>query len=122
MLDEFGGDDKDAQLIYSSVTMWKTILQVKDPAQTRARNDDVSWAARQPKVITSNCLGLTDWVSEMFPGVKEQHKAAIAPRLAVCETIVESLYSGTIAQSSQNFLPEVMSNEEAGEAIKALFG
>ena len=40
----------------------------------------------------------------------------------VVHTIVESLYSGTIAQSSQNFLPEVMSNEEAGEAIKALFG
>ena len=75
------------------------------------------------KIITSNCNDLADWVSEMFPGVKEQHKAAIAPRLAVCETIVETLYSGTIAQSgSQNFLPEVMSNDESGEAIKALFG
>jgi len=36
--------------------------------------------------------------------------------------LVETLYSGTIAQSSHNFLPEVMSNEDAGEAIKALFG
>ena len=43
--------------------------------------------------------------------------------VALAPHIVENLYSGTIAQSgSQNFLPEVMSNEESGEAIKALFG
>ena len=124
LLDEFGGGDNDAQLVYSSVTMWKTILQVKDPAQSRARNDDVSWAARQPKVITSNCENIGDWVSELLPGVKEKHKEAIAPRLAVCEYITTSLYCGSPAQcsSSLNFLPEVLNHEQADEAIKALFG
>jgi len=60
---------------------------VKDPAQTRARKDDVCWAATQPKVITSNCLCLSDWATEMFPGAKAHHRDAIAPRLAVCETM-----------------------------------
>ena len=40
LLDDVGGDDNDQQLIYSSVSMWKTILQVKDATQNRARNDN----------------------------------------------------------------------------------
>ena len=122
LLDDIGGDEDDAQLIYSSVSMWKAILQVKDRAQIRGRNDDIMWAARQPKVISSNCKDLADWTNTMFPRAKPNHKEAIPPRVAECEPIRESLYSGCVAQSaSQSFLPEQRSTQEAADYIKALY-
>ena len=30
LLDDIGGEDGDQQLIYSSISMWKALLQVKD--------------------------------------------------------------------------------------------
>ena len=122
LLDDIGGDEDDAQLIYSSVSMWKAVLQVKDPTQIRGRNDDIMWAARQPKVISSNCKDLVDWINTMFPRAKPNHKEAIPPRVAECEPILGSLYSGCIAQSaSQNFLPSQRSCQEVADALKDLF-
>ena len=122
LLDDIGGDEDDAQLIYSSVSMWKAILQVKDPSQIRGRSDDIMWAARQPKVISSNCKDLADWVNTMFPRAKPNHKEAIPPRVAECEPVRDSLYSGCVAQSSsQNFLPAQRSTREAADAVKDLY-
>ena len=122
LMDDIGGEDNDQQLIYSSVSMWKAILQVKDATQNRARNDDLMWAARQPKVMTTNCMNLEDWVQAMFPRVKPNHKAAIVLRVAEVETITDSLYSSTSAPSgSASFLPSVMSTQAALDAVADLF-
>ena len=122
LLDDIGGDEDDAQLIYSTVSMWKAILQIKDPAQIRGRSDDIMWAARQPKVISSNCKDLVDWIDTMFPGSKQHHKEAIPPRVAECEPVLESLYSGAVAQDgSQHFLEMHRNSQEAAAAIQDLF-
>ena len=122
LLDDIGGDSNEDQLIYSSVSMWKAILQVKDATQNRARNDDLMWAARQPKVLTTNCENLEDWIQTMFPRCKENHKEAIVLRVAEVDTIKESLYANTSAPSgSQTFLPNQMTTEEASEAILSWF-
>ena len=122
LLDDVGGDDNEIQLIYSSISMWKAILQIKDATQNRARNDDLMWAARQPKVMTSNCDDLQDWISTMFPNSKENNKKAIVLRVAEVETIKESLYANASAPSgTQTFLPSEMSTQEASETIAGLF-
>ena len=46
----------------------------KEATQNRARNDDLLWAARQPKVMTTNCLNLEEWIGVMFPRAKPSHK------------------------------------------------
>ncbi len=102
--------------------MWKAILQVKDATQNRARNDDLMWAARQPKVLTTNCENLEDWIKTMFPRCRENHQQAIVRRVAEVETIKESLYANASAPSgTQTFLPSEMSTQEASEAIDSLF-
>ena len=117
-----GGDSDEDQLIYSSVSMWKATLQVKDATQHRARNDDLMWAARQPKVLTTNCENLGDCTSTMFPRCKENHKQAIVRRVGEMETIKESLYANVSAPSgAQTLLPSEMTTEEASEAIVSLF-
>ena len=123
LLDDMGGDDNDVQLIYSSISMWKAILQVKDAVQNRGRNDDIMWAARQPKVVTTNSADLTDWVRTMFPSAKPNHTEAIPPRVAECETIQESLYRGSSALSgAQHFMPQQLTCAEAASAVQDLFG
>ena len=122
LLDDIGGEGCDAQLIYSSISIWKAILQVKDATQCRARNDDLLWAARQPKVLTTNCANLQDWIQTMFPGAKPEHKDAIKLRVAEVAQITESLYSSPSAPTgSQKFLPCVMDDAEASDAIASLF-
>ena len=122
LLDDIGGDSDEDQLIYSSVSMWKAILQVKDATQNRARNDDLMWAARQPKVLTTNCENLEDWTTTMFPRCKSNHSEALRLRVAEVETIKESLYANASAPNgAQTFLPSEMSTQEANEAILNLF-
>ena len=53
------------QLIYSDVSIWKAILMVNNPSQTRARNNDIKWARHQPKVVTSNSATLDEWVHNL---------------------------------------------------------
>ena len=121
-LDDIGGDIDDPQLIYSTVSMWKGILQVKDQSQVRARNEDIMFAERQPKVVSSNCKNLAHWIATMFPKSEPEHTDAIPPRVAECEAIEESLYSGSIAQAgSEHFLPEERSNAEAEAAVRDMF-
>ena len=122
LLDDIGGDDNDQQLIYSSISMWKAILQIKDPTQSRARNDDLMWASRQPKVMTTNCVSVTDWIKVMFPRASPNHKEAILLRTAEVQTITESLYACPSAPSgSASFLCSQMSNEAAMDTVASLF-
>ncbi len=80
------------------------------------------WAARQPKVITSNCTSLDDFINAIVPNAKQNHREVIPPRVAECEYVKESLYSGCAARSdSQYFLPYHMSLAEAATAIQDLF-
>ena len=67
LFDDVGGDEDDVQMLYSSISMWKSVLQIKDATQNRARNGDLMWAARQPKVLTTNCNNLDIWIRTMFP-------------------------------------------------------
>ena len=122
LLDDIGGDSDEDQLIYSSISIWKAVLQVTSATQNRARNDDLMWAARQPKVLTTNCDNLEDWIMTMFSCSNENHKQAIVRRVAEVETIRESLYANVSAPSgTQTFLPSAMTTEEASEAILNLF-
>ena len=115
LLDDFGhGGSKDAQLIYSTVSMWKSILQGQNPSQNRGRCDDISWAARQPQVITTNCTDLEDWIGKMFPGCEDNHKEAIVLRVAEVGSITESLYVHATAPSgTQSYLQARLSPAEA---------
>ena len=122
LLDDIGGNDNDHQLIYSSISMWKAILQVKDATQNRARNDDLMWATRQPKGMTTNCDNLDDWIGVMLRSAKPAHKEAIRLRTADVQPIEDSLYvSGTAPSGSSSFLPSQMSSEAAREALASLF-
>ena len=121
LLDDIGGDSDEDQLIYSSVSMWKAILQVKDATQNRARNDDLMWAARQPKVLTTNCDDLPDWIRTMFPRAKANHKQVIVLRVPEVESIQESLYANASAPSGlQTYLAPEMSAQDAREAVVGL--
>ena len=102
LLDDIGGDDNDHQLIYSSISMWKAILQVKDATQNRARNDDLMWASRQPKVMTSNCMSLEDWIGIMFLRAKPSDKATSVLRTAEVQTM-----NGSATSGSSSFLPSI---------------
>ena len=103
--------------------MWKAILQIKDATQNRARNDDLMWAARQPKVLTTNCKNLEEWIGLMFPRAKPNHKEAIVLRTAEVQTVTDTLYSNASAPSRSNsFLPSKMSTVAASEAVASLFG
>ncbi len=68
------------QLVHSTATTWKTILQCKDPASSRARHADVEWSSRMGKVITSNCKTFEEWLG---PVARGEHARAIQMRLAV---------------------------------------
>lgn len=55
LLGDTGGDvSNDQQLIYSSVSMGKSSLHIKDTTQNRARNDDLMWAARPTATRSKN--------------------------------------------------------------------
>ena len=124
LLDEVGGDQNDAQVIHKSVNMWKALLQGKNPSQIRARNNDIHFAARQPKIITANCMDLCDWIDTVCPQDKEptpqHHRDAIKSRVAECEQIKESLYSDCMAQDV-SFLPAQKSTQEVAAAMNDLF-
>ena len=88
LLDDIGnGDANEAQLIYSSVGMWKAILQVPNASQSRSRNDDLMWAPRQTKHVTTNCPNLDNWIDTMFHGSAAHHTGAIRMRIAEVESI-----------------------------------
>ena len=114
LLDDIGGVGKDQQLIYSSISMWKAILAVKDASQNRARNNDLMWAARQPKVLTTNCTNLDECIMTMFPDANKAHKDAVRRRVAELEPITESLYVNPFrVNKAASCLPRVMSPLEA---------
>ena len=123
LLDDIGGDDEiNGQIIYSTVSIWKSILQCKDAVQNRGRNDDIQWAARQPKMLTTNCKGLKDWIETMFPRTKKEHTDAIYMRVAETDYITESLFAHASALSgSQHFLPMQLESGAARAMLGDLF-
>jgi len=122
LLDDIGGDPDGKQLIYSDVAMWKAILQVKDATQNRARNNDLKWARRQPKVLTSNALTFDEWITSMLPTSRKNHTDAIKRRCATVETITESLYKSSFApEGSACYLPEQMDTAAVNSTLGHLF-
>ena len=80
------------------------------------------WATRQPKVMSTNCENLDDWIEVMFRNVKPAHKEAIRLRTAEVQPITNSLYvNGTAPTGSSSFLPSQLSSEAAAEALASLF-
>ena len=122
LLDDMGGDLNDAQLIYSSTSIWKSILQINNAVQNRGRNDDIRWAPRQPKVMTTNCDDTDTWIQTMFPHAQKNHKDAVKRRLAAIDAINESIFRESSAGAGdQHFLPRQMNRQEAAAAIQNLF-
>ena len=122
LLDDIGnGDDNEPQLIYSSVGMWKAILQVPNPSQSRARNDDLMWAPRQTKIVTTNCPNLTNWIDTMFRDSADHHKQAIRMRIAEVESITESLYAKASAPSGSDRFVEATRNSEEVDNVLSTF-
>jgi hypothetical protein len=74
-----------AQLVHSSLGMWKALLQGSNPFTTRARNQDINWCRRQPKLITTNAPDVDSWLGKMGITSDRSHVAAIEMRLADCE-------------------------------------
>ena len=101
ILDDVGGDDEKGQIIYSSVGIWKQILQLDNPAATRSRNYDTHWAPRQPKILTTNCKGLQGWLNKMFPRADLEHVDAIRMRFAEAGMVTESLWATSVIPSDE---------------------
>jgi hypothetical protein len=79
LLDDIGGDSDEDQLIYSSVSMWKAILQVKDATQNRARNACVSQKYTTPRRRSGYNQGVaickrvcTEWNTHV-PTERDEH-------------------------------------------------
>jgi hypothetical protein len=51
------------------------------------------WAPREPKIMTTNCGSLEDWIQTMFPRTKKEHLHAIYMRVAETDYIEESLFA-----------------------------
>ena len=122
LLDDIGsGDSNDQQLIYSNISMWKAILQVANASQNRARNDDISWSQKQPKIVTTNCENLNDWVASMFSTSRENHKEAIRMRVAEVEAINESLFANSYAPTvSQRFVEPRFNSQQVDDILARL--
>ena len=121
LLDDIGGDSNETQLIYSSVGLWKAVLQVPNASQNRARNDDICWAPKQPQFVTTNCEDLNDWISTMFSGSQEHHTEAIRMRVAEVETINSPLYVNSCMPSgSQNFMEPRYDSKQVSEMLSRL--
>jgi hypothetical protein len=113
LLDDMDPDNR-SQIIYSDLAMWKSILQVSNPSQNRARNVDLKWAARQPKVLTTNTDSVDEWVSKIDVYGLPAHKLAVKMRFAELR-IVERLYASNTAsnETHQGRLVQAFSSEDA---------
>ena len=121
LLDDIGGDSNETQLIYSSVGLWKAVLQVPNASQNRARNDDICWAPKQPNIVTTNCEDLNDRISTMFSGSQEHHTEAIRMCVAEVETINSPLYVNSCMPSgSQNFMEPRYDSKQVSEMLSRL--
>ena len=109
------------QIIYSDASMWKSVLQCKDASATRARQNEVMWAYRQPKMITTNTLTSDKWIEELDPWAEQEHRAALKARLAEVR-VTGRLYVNDSAPSDwQSYLPAVASYQEAAATLSSLF-
>jgi hypothetical protein len=121
ILDDVGGDDEKGQLIYSSVGIWKQILQLDNPAATRSRNYDTHWAPRQPKILTTNCKGLHGWLNKMFPRADLDHVDAIRMRFAEAELVTESLWAtSTIPKDARKHQPALRNRSDFADMFSKL--
>lgn len=101
--------------------MWKAFLQVKEAIQNRARNNDLKWARRQPKVLTTNYLTLQEWIDAMLASSGKNHTDAVKMRCVETETITESLYKSNSAPAdSACYLPEQMDTDAVSSTLATL--
>ena len=125
LLDDIGsGKSDDPQLIHSSTSIWKAILQASSASQNRGRQDDIMWAAKQSKVLTTNCSNLAEWMTKMFGNDPEdkEHQTAVIQRLAEVEPITNSLYvAASVPAESKAIMPRKMSAEEIKAHMKQRF-
>jgi len=118
-------DDVDpsdtAQLVHSSIGMWKALLQSSNPVSTRARNADISWARRQPKIITSNATSLDAWIGKIGLSSDRSHVEAVEMRIADWE-VPGSLWANPVnSQSHDCLLNERRSHAEVVAAFDSMF-
>ena len=72
--------------------------------------------------MTTNCVGLEDWIQTMFPRTKKEHLHAIYMRVAETDYIEDSLFANASApQGSQKFLSKQMDSEAANDMMATLF-
>jgi hypothetical protein len=120
LLDDMDPDNR-SQLIYSDLAMWKSILQVSNPSQNRARNVDLKWAARQPKVLTTNTDSIDEWITKIDAYGLPAHKQAVKMRVAELR-IVESLYASNTSsnETHQGRLVQAFSSDDAEARLAEL--
>jgi len=109
-----------AQLVHTSVGMWKALLQGANPFTTRARNQDINWCSRQPKIITSNATTVDAWLGKMGITQDRSHVEAIEMRLADCQ-VPGSLFSNNLLGNDNSLLVPRMSSSEALSAFNGMF-
>lgn len=100
--------------------MWNAILQTKEATQNRARDDDLLWAAHQPKVITTICHTLEEWLGTMLPRATSNHQEAIIVCVAEWETIIGAVYVHEVAPSGSTSYLRNESTAAARELVASL--
>jgi hypothetical protein len=118
LLDDIDPDNR-SQIIYSDLSMWKSILQVSNPSQNRARNVDLKWAARQPKVLTSNADSVDEWISKIDARGLPAHKLAVKMRVAELR-VSELLYATRAGSSSVERLAVAFNSNDAQARLAEL--
>ena len=118
-------DDVDpsdsAQLVHSSIGVWKALLQSSNPVSTRARNADISWARRQPKIITSNATSLDAWIGKIGLSADRSHVEALEMRLADCQVSGSLWVNSVNSHSQESLLDERRSHAEVVAAFDSMF-
>jgi len=118
-------DDVDpsdsSQLVHTSIGMWKAILQGANPFSIRARNEDIEWARRQPKIITSNAATVDAWLFKMGITNDCSHVEAIEMRLADCEVPATLWANPLTSQGGAGLIDECMSHDEVVSAFCRMF-
>ena len=117
-------DDVDpsdsSQLVHTSIGMWKAILQGSNPFSPRARNEDIQWAKRMPKIITSNATTVDAWLGKLGIAHDRSHVEAIEMRLADCE-VPGTLWARPLAPLCDSLLDECVSHNDVLSAFGSMF-
>lgn len=120
IFDDIDPSDKE-QLVHTSLAMWKALLQGANPFTTRARNEDINWSRRQPKLITSNAKDVDAWLGKMGISSDRSHVEAIEMRLADLE-IPGSLFLDPVSsQSADALIGQLKSHDDVLKSFNSMF-